>query len=99
MHGDQKVIARLNALSSELTAIVQYMTQSEMCQNWGYKRLGKRTKARAMEEMQHAEGLIERIIFFAHDSGRRAARGFLGGSASFHQGNGNCQLPRATIER
>jgi len=64
MHGDKKVIDQLNsALSSELTAIVQYMTQSEMCQNWGYKRLGDLTKARAIEEMKHAEGLIERIIF------------------------------------
>ena len=64
MHGDKKVVEELNAaLSSELTAIVQYMTQSEMCQNWGYKRLGERTKARAIEEMRHAEGLIERIIF------------------------------------
>ena len=64
MQGDKNVIAQLNsALSSELTAIVQYMTQSEMCQNWGYKRLGEGTKARAIEEMKHAEGLIERIIF------------------------------------
>ena len=64
MHGDEKVIDQLNsALSSELTAIVQYMTQSEMCQNWGYKRLGECTKVRAIEEMKHAEGLIERIIF------------------------------------
>ncbi len=64
MIGDPKVIEQLNAaLGSELTAIVQYMTQSEMCQNWGYKRLGERTKVRAIEEMRHAEGLIERIIF------------------------------------
>jgi len=64
MRGDKKVIDQLNAaLSSELTAIVQYMTQSEMCQNWGYKRLGDLTKARAIEEMKHAERLIERIIF------------------------------------
>jgi bacterioferritin len=64
MQGDKKVIEQLNAaLSSELTAIVQYMAQSEMCQNWGYKRLGDLTKARAIEEMRHAEGLIERIIF------------------------------------
>ena len=64
MRGDPKVIEQLNAaLSSELTAIVQYMTQSEMCQNWGYKRLGGLTKTRAIEEMRHAEGLIERIIF------------------------------------
>jgi len=64
MQGNEKVIEELNsALSAELTAIVQYMTQSEMCQNWGYKRLGERTKVRAIEEMRHAEGLIERIIF------------------------------------
>lgn len=64
MQADQRVIEQLNrALSSELTAIVQYMTQSEMCQNWGYTRLGDLTKARAIEEMKHAEGLIERIIF------------------------------------
>ena len=64
MYGNERVIEELNsALSSELTAIVQYMTQSEMCQNWGYKRLGESTKVRAIEEMRHAEGLIERIIF------------------------------------
>jgi bacterioferritin len=65
MKGDPKVIEQLNsALSAELTAIVQYMTQSEMCGNWGYKVLAARTKQRAIEEMRHAEGLIERIIFF-----------------------------------
>jgi bacterioferritin len=64
MKGDKKVIEQLNsALCSELTAIVQYMTQSEMCQGWGYKKLGELTKVRAIEEMRHAEGLIERIIF------------------------------------
>jgi bacterioferritin len=64
MRGNEKVLEQLNAaLSSELTAIVQYMVQAEMCDNWGYKRLGKLTKARAIEEMKHAEGLIERIIF------------------------------------
>jgi len=64
MQGDKKVIEQLNAaFSSELTAIVQYMAQSEMCQNWGYARLGNLTKARAIEEMKHAEGFIERIIF------------------------------------
>ena len=64
MQGNKKVIEQLNlALSSELTAIVQYMTHSEMCQNWGYKRLGEIIKVRAIEEMRHAEGLIERVIF------------------------------------
>jgi bacterioferritin len=64
MRGNKKVIEQLNAaLSAELAAIVQYMVQAEMCDSWGYHRLGGLTKARAIEEMHHAEGLIERIIF------------------------------------
>ena len=64
MRGNEQVIAQLNAaLSAELTAIVQYMVQAETCHNWGYHRLGELTKKRAIEEMHHAEGLIERIIF------------------------------------
>jgi len=64
MRGNEKVIEQLDAaLSAELTAIVQYMVQAEMCDSWGYHRLGALTKARAIEEMHHAEGLIERIIF------------------------------------
>jgi len=64
MKGDAKVIKQLNdALSSELTAIVQYMVQAETCQNWGYTRLGAYLKRRAIEEMHHAEGVIERIVF------------------------------------
>jgi bacterioferritin len=64
MRGNEKVIEQLNAaLSAELTAIVQYMVQAEMCESWGYHRLAGLTKARAIEEMHHAEGLIERIIF------------------------------------
>jgi bacterioferritin len=64
MRGDPKVIEQLNtALSAELTAVVQYMVQAEICENWGYGRLAGITKARAIEEMHHAEGLIERIIF------------------------------------
>ena len=64
MKGNPKVITELNAaLSSELSAIAQYMVQAEMCHNWGYNRLGDLTKKRAIEEMKHAEGLIERILF------------------------------------
>ena len=64
MQGNPKVIQQLNAaLSSEMTAAVQYMVQAETCENWGYPRLAGRTKTRAIEEMRHAEHLIERIIF------------------------------------
>ena len=64
MRGNQSVIGQLNAaLRSELTAIVQYMVQAETNHNWGYARLGDYFKRRAIEEMHHAEGLIERIVF------------------------------------
>lgn len=65
MKGNEKVIEQLNtALSSELTAIVQYMVQAETLQSQGYERLGGLLKQRAIEEMHHAEHLIERIVFF-----------------------------------
>ena len=64
MKGNTKVIERLNALlADELTAINQYMVQSEMCANWGYERLHKAIEKRAIAEMKHAEKLIGRIIF------------------------------------
>ncbi len=64
MRGNQKVIDELNsALKSELTAICQYMIHAEMCQNWGYGKLGSYIKKQAIDEMKHAEGLIERILF------------------------------------
>jgi bacterioferritin len=50
-------------LADELTAINQYMVQSEMCANWGYERLHKAVEKRAIDEMKHAEKLIGRIIF------------------------------------
>ena len=64
MKGNAKVIERLNALlADELTAINQYMVQSEMCANWGYEHLHKAIEKRAIGEMKHAEKLIGRIIF------------------------------------
>ena len=64
MKGNAQIIERLNALlADELTAINQYMVQSEMCSNWGYERLHKAIEKRAIEEMKHAEKLIGRIIF------------------------------------
>ncbi len=64
MKGNDRIIERLNALlADELTAINQYMVQSEMCANWGYERLHKAIEKRAIDEMKHAEKLIGRILF------------------------------------
>jgi len=54
----------MNALlADELTVVNQYMVQSEMCANWGFGKLHQAIKKQAMDEMHHAEWLIERIIF------------------------------------
>jgi bacterioferritin len=64
MKGSQRVIDALNAgLTIELTAINQYFVQAKMCQNWGLLRLGKHHYAESIDEMKHAELLIDRIIF------------------------------------
>jgi bacterioferritin len=64
MKGDSRVIAILNELlADELTAINQYMVQSEMCANWGYEQLHKSVERRARDEMKHAEKLIARILY------------------------------------
>lgn len=64
MKGNDRVIEKLNdLLADELTAINQYMVHSEMCDNWGYKRLHEADEKRAITEMKHAEKLIARILF------------------------------------
>jgi len=65
MKGKKELLTVLNSLlADELTAINQYMVHSEMCENWGYEKLHLAIRSQAMDEMRHAEWLIERIIFF-----------------------------------
>ncbi len=64
MKGNEKLLTVLNELlADELTAISQYMVHSEMCDNWGYDKLHKAIEKQALDEMHHAEWLIQRIIF------------------------------------
>jgi len=64
MRGNEEVIALLNqALKEELTAISQYFIHAEMCENWGYEKLGDYIKKQSIDEMKHAEALVERILF------------------------------------
>jgi bacterioferritin len=50
-------------LKEELGAISQYFIHAEMCETWGYKKLSDHTKKESINEMKHAEKLIERILF------------------------------------
>jgi bacterioferritin len=64
MRGNAQVIDQLNlALREELTAINQYFLHAEMCHNWGYHGLGDFIRKQSIDEMKHAEELIERLLF------------------------------------
>lgn len=64
MKGDAKVIQYLNkALGNELVGINQYYLHAKMLQNWGFSTLGKTIKDNSIEEMKHADKIIERILF------------------------------------
>jgi bacterioferritin len=64
MKGDPKVIDYLNrALQMELTAVNQYWLHYRLTEDWGYAKLARKERAESIEEMHHADRLIERIIF------------------------------------
>ena len=64
MKGQQEILDQLNVLlAEELTAINQYILHGEMCGDWGYGKLHDLVEKRAIQEMKHAEKLIERILF------------------------------------
>ena len=64
MRGNDDVITALNdVLTAELTAINQYFVHYKMCENWGYKKLAANKRGESIEEMKHADDVIERILF------------------------------------
>lgn len=64
MQGDPRLVEALNEiLTAELTAINQYFIHYKMCENWGFARLASKKREESIEEMKHADDVIERILF------------------------------------
>ncbi len=64
MKGHDRVLELLNdVLTSELTAVNQYFVHAKMCRNWGYLRLAEIIRKESIDEMKHADRLIERILY------------------------------------
>lgn len=64
MRGDSNVIKALNdVLTGELTAINQYFLHARMCKNWGYNCIANKTYKESIEEMKHAQELLDRVLF------------------------------------
>ena len=64
MKGQPAIIDLLNELlTNELTAINQYFIHAKMCENWGYRKLAAKVRAESIDEMKHADEVIERILF------------------------------------
>ncbi len=65
MKGNDEVIQVLqDVLCAELTAVNQYFVHARMCENWGYRKLAEHTRKESIEEMQHAQLIIDRILYF-----------------------------------
>jgi bacterioferritin len=64
MKSDPRIIDMLNdVLTGELTAINQYFLHARMCSNWGYEYLGKKIYKESIDEMKHADRLVQRVLF------------------------------------
>ncbi len=65
MQGNPEIIELLNdVITAELTAINQYFVHAKMCGNWGYGRLAEHIRAESIDEMRHAESLVDRVLYF-----------------------------------
>ncbi|RZA20492.1 MAG: bacterioferritin, partial [Proteobacteria bacterium] len=64
MKGDPKIIEALNdILTGELTAINQYFLHARMCKDWGFEKIAKKVWLESIDEMKHAEKLMDRVLF------------------------------------
>ncbi|HWP58749.1 MAG TPA: bacterioferritin [Candidatus Acidoferrales bacterium] len=99
MKGNPQVIKALSdVLRKELTGINQYFLHAKMCENWGYQALHERVWKESLEEMKHAEELVERIVFLESVPNLGAYDKILVGETVKQQLENDLALEQAALE-
>lgn len=100
MKGDAAIIDALNeVLTAELTAINQYFIHAKMCQNWGFMRLAGQIRAESIDEMKHADQIIDRILYFDGVPNMQRLFKINVGETVKEQFGADLDLEKAAIER
>jgi bacterioferritin len=100
MRGNPQVIELLNdVLTAELTAVNQYFIHAKMCKNWGFDRLADYVRHESIDEMKHADELIERILFLEGVPNMQRLNSVRVGETVPEQFDADLQLEYAAIER
>jgi bacterioferritin len=100
MQGNPKVLEILNeALTAELTAVNQYFISYKMAQDWGYPTLAKKYYEESIDEMKHAETLIERILYLEGQPNLQRLFSVRVGENVMEQFRANYEMEKAAVER
>ena len=100
MQGNPEIIELLNdVLTAELTAINQYFIHAKMQDNWGYDHLAHETRAESIDEMKHAEKVIERILYFDGTPNLQRLGSLRVGESAVEQLRLDLELEREAIPR
>jgi bacterioferritin len=100
MRGDPDVIELLNeVLTAEVTAVNQYFVHAKMCDNWGYAKLGAHVRLESIDEMKHAEQLIDRILYLEGVPNMQRISPLRIGETVVEQFESDLALEYAAIER
>ena len=100
MQGDERVIEILNeVITAELTAINQYFLHAKMCDDWGLTKLAEYTRSESIDEMKHAESLIDRVLYLeGHPNLQRLGTLHIGETVE-EQFRSDLELEHRAVER